>query len=179
MSYMIELPDRVQSGLRQIGGDLFTDAEVIERLLDRYSRVFESDESSTSASEVRRSQSRDVESARPDINKRAPRQRGIVVKIDGHRIAADTVRDLYEQVLRWLVESDQISRLRGIIPFETQVGVRYLITMGEPTHPNGKPFVVPVEYQGLRMESHKDYKNAFNHLTRFLSKAEIQFEYLG
>jgi hypothetical protein len=108
---------------------------------------------------------------------RAPRERGVQVELDGETITADSVRDLYDQVLRHLVRNGRLDSVRHILPFRTSAS-RYLIA-DRPLHPSGKSFVVPVEQRGLYMEAHKSYSTAVAQLASFLSKIGITLEYVS
>lgn len=112
-----------------------------------------------------------------DPQRRAPRERGARIMLDGEAIVAVSVSDLYEQALKVLVKKHR-DKLKGILPFGTSSN-RYLIAE-EPRHPSGKSFVVPVEHEGFYMEAHKDYKNAVAHLRRLAEeKIGVSFDYLG
>lgn len=114
------------------------------------------------------------QSGRPSIY-RVPRERGTVVQIGGHQIQAVSVRDLYEQALKFLVGSHRVE-LDRLLPFKTSQE-RYLLA-DKPIHPSGNPFVVPVEYHGYCMEAHKDYKNAVAHLGSLVEKLGLKLKYL-
>ena len=106
---------------------------------------------------------------------RVPRERGTVVQIGGHQIEAVSVRDLYEQALKFLVGSHRVD-LDRLLPFKTS-RERYLLA-DKAIHPSGNPFVVPVEYHGYYMEAHKDYKNAVAHLGSLVGKLGLKLKYL-
>jgi hypothetical protein len=115
-----------------------------------------------------------LQSARTPIS-RVPRERGAVVQIGGHQIPAVSVRDLYEQALKFLVGNHR-GDLDRLLPFKTS-HERYLLA-DKPIHPSGNPFVVPVEYRGYHMEAHKDYKNAVAHLALLVEKVGLKLRYL-
>jgi hypothetical protein len=98
------------------------------------------------------------------------------VRIGERRINAVSVRALYEEALRLLVENNA-SELKSVVPLRTSKE-RFLIAL-EPIHPTGNPFVVPVEYRGFYMEGHKDYKNAIAHLRILCGRLGLQLQYLG
>jgi hypothetical protein len=108
---------------------------------------------------------------------RTPRQRGVIVEIGGKRFNADSLADLYSQVLRFLDANGQLDKLKPYLPIVTSKK-RYLIA-AQPLHPNGKGFVRPVEYQGYFMESHKDYKNGIPILRRILDRFGLSLSYRG
>ena len=99
---------------------------------------------------------------------RAPRERGITIEIGGHVIRAISVKELYQETLKFLVEKGHSKRLKDFVPFSTS-SLRYLIA-DRPVHPNGNDFVVPIKSRGYFMEAHKSYKTAIEHLSRFLGK---------
>jgi hypothetical protein len=105
---------------------------------------------------------------------RAPRERGVVVQIGDRRFEAVSVRDLYTQALKFLVEHHR-PKLQQLLPLKTS-RQRYLIAL-KPIHPSGNPFVVPVEYRGVYMEAHKDYNNALGHLGLLSSRLGLTLAY--
>lgn len=111
------------------------------------------------------------------INGRVPRERGATVKLNSHVVHADSVRDLYEQTLQYLSNSDAWDRVVQLAPHKTS-SRRYLISKG-PIHPNGNPFVIPVQHRGLYMEAHKNYRTAISQLSRLLAKCGIECTYIG
>jgi len=106
---------------------------------------------------------------------RIPRERGAIVQIGDHQIQAVSVRDLYEQALKFLVGGRRVD-LRPLLPFRTS-RERYLLA-DKAVHPSGNPFVVPVEYHGYYMEAHKDYKNAVAHLGSLVERLGMELRYL-
>lgn len=150
----IELSAAVLRRLETLGGPLFTPSEVIERLLDQ---VAESATASSAAVPVQTAES---------SRSRAPRSRGVDLLIDGHRMSAVSVPDMYLQVLRWLVDGKRLEKVQASIPFRTSKQ-RYLIAKS-PKHPSGNDFVSEVKYKGYYMEAHKNYENALSGLKQFL-----------
>lgn len=112
----------------------------------------------------------------PSSDSRAPRERGARVKIGEETIEAVSVRDLYEQALRFFVENYK-SKLQTILPLRTS-RQRYLIAR-DPVHPGGNAFVVPVEVRGFHMEAHKDWKNGIEHLRALAGRLGVEIVYLG
>jgi hypothetical protein len=113
---------------------------------------------------------------RQDPIERIPRSRGAVVKIGSQHIQAASVRDLYEQALKYLVET-HAKALSEITPFSTS-RQRHLIAKGD-RHPTGHKFVVPVTYKGYYMEAHKDYRNGIRHLEQLAKRLKLDFKYDG
>ena len=178
MSPAIDLSERTYAKLRAMGGSLFTEAEVVDRLVEEHERCMEN----TSASGLSSVRS-DVSPATGgvsgvvNVRTREPRQRGATVEILGQRLVASSVGDLYEQAIRLLVDGGHMERLRTYVPFPSSPR-RYLIAKA-PTHQRGNRFVVPIDYAGLYMEAHKDYRTALKDLGRFLGKVGIGLTYLG
>lgn len=172
MPSTVHLPDDLFARLAALAHP-FVDkepADVIRRLLAEHDARSPKPVASTRAIET------PVETSRP-VSTRIPRERGARVEISGHVITADSVRDLYEQVLRYLAGNGTLERLKPLLPFKTS-SKRYLIAQ-KPVHPNGKSFVVPVEHRGLFMEAHKSYQTALAQLGHFLSKCGHTLRYLG
>jgi hypothetical protein len=177
--HAIQLSDETLDRLKALA-EPFVDREpedVIRRLLDSHEQKTRSLAQSSSPSPVGSvSDQSDAELVERSIQSRVPRERGAEVEIDKHRIEAVSVRDLYEQVLRLLIENHK-AQLTPLLPFKTS-GVRYLVAK-KPVHPSGRPFVVPVEYHDYFMEAHKDYKIAIEHLAKLAKKLALPFRYLG
>jgi len=111
-----------------------------------------------------------------DVNSRVPRERGARVRVGEREFTAASVRDLYEQVLKFLVSKHE-SAMTKLLPYRTSPR-RYLVAQSA-THPGGNPFVMPIEYHGYHMETHKDYKNGIAHLRQFLKRLGLDLQYLG
>ena len=114
-------------------------------------------------------------SERDKLSSRMPRQRGVVVEINGQRIEARSIPDFCDQILKYVVDTGLISKIK--LPFATSE-VRYFIAE-DPIHPNGKPFVLPMEYAGYYIEAHKSYKNAVNHARKLLASCGQTLKYIG
>jgi hypothetical protein len=141
--------------------------DVVRRLLDEHE--------GSNGKQGSASSFRPQESERASIS-RLPRERGIVVQIEGHQIRAVSVSDLYKQSLKLFVDRHK-SALEKFLPFSTS-DRRYLVAR-DAVHPGGNPFVVPVEYHGYHMEAHKDYKNAVEHLRKLAKSLGLETKYLG
>lgn len=171
MSRTITLPDDVYARLERLAQP-FVDkepADVIRRLLNGADAL------------SRNSKNGPVPSAEElgaaSLEARAPRERGAKVELDGKLLAADSVRDLYEQVLHALAKNGSWHKIKSLVPYRTS-SKRYLVAE-KPVHPNGNPFVVPVEFRGVYMEAHKDYPTAIRQLQRFLAKGNVMVRYIG
>lgn len=98
----------------------------------------------------------------------------LAVKIDGKIFSNETVRLLFNDVLEYLVKQNYILTLP--LPWGTS-RQRYIITNeNPPTHPNGRPFFYPVEFNGYTMESHYDRDRGMKVLNDLCKKLEIEFE---
>jgi hypothetical protein len=171
----IQLSDETLNRLKALA-EPFVDREpedVIRRLLDKHEQVRRNLAPSASLVGSLNDMADLVERS---TQSRVPRERGAKVEIDKQRIQAESVRDLYEQVLKLLVENYE-AQLIPLLPFKTS-GVRYLVAKN-PVHPSGRPFVIPVDYHDYYMEAHKDYKIAIEHLAKLSKKLALQFRYLG
>ncbi len=174
MTQVIRVPDRLFARLQSHGIPFVdTPADVIERLLDSYELSSHPD-TRTATVEIEERGGGALQTA-PErtTSERAPRERGVTVEIAGHTIEAVSVRDLYERALKLLVDNGYADRLNGVVPFRTSAE-RHLVS-ARPVHPNGREFVVPVQYGGFYMEAHKDYKNGINHLRRLVEKCGLSF----
>ena len=96
--------------------------------------------------------------------------------VAGRQLQATSVRHLYEEVLKILVEKYRVE-LDRLLPFSTS-RERYLVA-SKPINPTANSFVVPVKYHGYYMEAHKDYKNASSHLAPLVAKPGLEHRYLG
>lgn len=141
--------------------------DVIKRLLDR-------GELNTGAQVGEATRDRKRTERSP--TSRVPRERGARVQVGDQILEATSVRDLYEQALRFFVEHHK-SKLETVVPLRTSKE-RFLIAR-DPAHPGGNPFVVPVQFRGFHMEAHKDYKNAIEHLEKLGERLGLQVTYLG
>ena len=98
----------------------------------------------------------------------------LAVRIDGKAITNETVRLLFEDVLKYIVNAGHILTLP--LPWGTSKQ-RYIITNEIPaTHPNGRVFFYPVEFEGYTMESHYDRDRAMKVLGDLCDKLHIEFE---
>lgn len=108
---------------------------------------------------------------------RFPRSRGARVELAGDVIYVDSVRDLFERVLRFLVKNGKREAVVRLLPYKTS-SQRYLIA-DKPIHPNGNRFVVPVQHGALFAEAHKSYRTAVVQLQELLEKLGVSFRYLS
>lgn len=165
MRHQIMVSDETLTRLKSLA-EPFVDREpedVIRRILDQLDQKRHSVKNSPS-------------NADRSTSSRVPRERGARIKIGEKQIDAVSVRDLYRQALQFIVENHKLT-LQAILPLKTS-SERYLIAR-KPIHPGGNPFVVPIEFQDIYMEAHKDYKNAIGHLRILIERLGLSLVYLG
>jgi hypothetical protein len=149
----IEVSETAYARLLELGGGLFSLSEVVDRLLAR-----------GPLPTIQVTTARPPSAHDPATGQlhRSPRERGISIMFGDLRIDAVSVRDLFDKVLRWLVDEGGIKRVDAVLPLRTS-NKRYLLAR-KPVHPGGNDFVVPVTYKGYSMEAHKNYENALSGL---------------
>lgn len=172
----ILVTEDVHSRIRQLARFSGCDeGEVVRRLLENLGNADGSDESTSTARA--RNASGTADSGGRYLPGRAPRERGARIRIGSETFRVDSVRDMFETVLRFLGKNGDSDTLRSVLPFKTS-SQRYLIA-SQPVHPNGNPFFVPVHYGNVCMEAHKSYKTAVADLHDFLGQLKIPFEYIS
>ena len=167
MAPKIEVSQAAHDRLIELAGRLFSVSEAVDRLLDSVSGL------DAPPKPTERSAAAAPAPSNP-ASHRAPRERGIDVRIDGHRISAVTVPDLFLQFLTHAISKGLMARLDEALPYRTS-NQRYLIAKA-PIHPNGNPFVKPVEYKGYYMEAHKNYQNAMSGLMQLAKIGRFKIE---
>lgn len=175
MSPTIEVTERVRIRVRELAGPLFSDSDVIERLLN--GAPVATSAPRVSGATMSANLAGSPELRHRGLESRNPRERGAVVKLAGRTINAASVRDLFHQVLRLLVDEGLIAKIDPLLPVRTSAQ-RYLIAR-KPQHPTGNPFVAAASYKGYHMESHKNYRNAVGQLAQLAAKVGISFEYVA
>lgn len=113
-------------------------------------------------------------SYKKETQKTSKRKKGVTVLVEGLEYNAESVRDLYQQILEFLVDNGHIEKIQSNLPFATS-SKRYLLSK-QPYHPKGNSFLVPVEYNGYFMEAHKSYENALNSLQRLFSLCNLEIK---
>lgn len=174
----VEISNSLNDQLARIGGEMLDVQEVIERLVANWNTGLpgsHNPDSATKDQPIIREETRERFSTGP--SSRLPRERGVTVDLDGTRFVGSSVKDLYEQVLRLLVDEGVISRHSTLVPFKTS-NERYLISTS-PNHPNGNDFFIPISYGGFYMETHKSYQTALKQLRTLLAKMGIVMRYIG
>lgn len=172
MAPTIEVSSALLDRLESLAGPLFSPSDVIERLINQAQPNLDPGNFVASIGAPGRTHDMDGSGQPP----RAPRSRGAEIEINGQRMTAVSVPDMYLQVLKLLVDEKHIEKLDPRIPFKTS-NQRYLIAKS-PVHPNSNQFVKPVEYRGYFMEAHKNYENAMSGLSRFLRSVGIKIRYV-
>jgi len=107
---------------------------------------------------------------------RSPRERGVVVELDGHRISASTVPDLCTQVMEYIYSKGLWERFEALAPYKTS-SKRYLFSKTSK-HPQGNDFFVPLKYRNIFMEAHKNYETTITQLSRLMDQLDVKFEYV-
>lgn len=98
----------------------------------------------------------------------------LAVKIDGKIFHNDTLRQLFEDILKFIVEKSYILKLP--LPWGTSTK-RYIITNEDPPkHPSDRDFFYPIKYQGYTIESHYSRDRGLKVLSDLCEKLELDFE---
>jgi len=110
-----------------------------------------------------------------DLQKDTGRTYGrIAVRVDKKVISNNTVRLLFEDVLKYLVDEKLILKLP--LPWGSS-NKRYIVTNEKvPKHPNGREFFYPVRYLDYTMESHFARERGLKVLSDLFRKLEVDFE---
>jgi hypothetical protein len=137
-------------------------------LYERYSDVFDSIYDALVAAGT-------IDYSTADVVPSRGRSTGrLAVRLDNQVIANDTVRLLFDGVLRYIVDHGEATRIP--LPWGPSKA-RYLLTNETPpVHPNGRKFFYPVTYKGYTMESHYDRDRALKLLGGLCDRLEIAFE---
>lgn len=98
----------------------------------------------------------------------------LAVRIDKKIISNETVRLLFGDVLRFLVDQGMI--LSVPLPWGSSKN-RYIVTNETPpVHPSGRAFFYPISYNGYTIESHYARERALKVLSDLCKKLEVEFE---
>ena len=137
-------------------------------LYEKYSDVFDSIYDALKAAKV-------IEHSTSEAGSIRGRSRGrMAVKIAGKVFDGVMVMDVYEKVLKLIVEKNYIKKLP--LPWGV-TDTRYIITnQTPPVHPSGREFFAPVKYQHYAIETHYDRKRAIQVLHELCEKLELTFE---
>lgn len=97
----------------------------------------------------------------------------IAVQISGTLFVGETLRILFEKVLKHLVDTGLIAKLP--LPWG-ESKKRYVLTNLVPAmHPSGRPFFYPIEYRGYVMESHYSRSRGLAILQELCHELELVF----
>ena len=100
----------------------------------------------------------------------------LAVLVNGKAFSNDTLRLLFQDVLKYLVDEKLILKLP--LPWGTS-RQRYVITNdAKPIHPNGRDFFYPVTYSGYTIESHYSRERGLKVLEDLCKKLEVSFEFI-
>lgn len=98
----------------------------------------------------------------------------LAVRIDHKAMTGETVRLLFETILKYLVDHEYV--LKAALPWGSSK-TRYILTNeNPPMHPNGRPFFYPVSYKGYTIETHYARDRAMKVLNDLCMKLELDFE---
>lgn len=113
-----------------------------------------------------------------DLANNRGRQTGqLAVKIDGKLVTNSTVRLLFRDVLRMLVNDGYIEKLP--LPWGSS-DTRYTITNElPPVHPSGKNFFYPDTYLNYTIETHYARDRGIKVLSDLCVKLELSFEQIN
>jgi len=136
-------------------------------LYEKYSDVFDSIFDALLEANI-------IEYSTSDIPLRGRKTGKLAVRINKQVFEGNSVRELFEKILEYLVESNIVKK----IPLPWGEGkIRYIISNeAEPQHPNGRAFFLPVKYKGYSMETHYSRERALAVLDSLCNKLEIEYE---
>lgn len=98
----------------------------------------------------------------------------LAVRIDGKIFSDETIRLIFESILKFIVEQGHILKLP--LPWGTSTK-RYIITNEyPPKHPNGRDFFYPVKYQDYTIESHYSRDRGLKVLGDLCEKLKLDYE---
>ena len=98
----------------------------------------------------------------------------IAVKIENKVFSNETVRMLFEDVLKHIVDKQYV--LKMPLPWGFSNTRSVLTNENPPIHPNGKPFFYPITYKGYTIESHYARERSLRVLGYLCDKLELDFE---
>lgn len=183
MSRVIRISENTFQRLQRVAVPLEdTPASVIERLLDFYDSegefMVQRENNVACQSASARIERPPVTNEDNALKMRTPRQRGGIVRIGSKRFNASSVREFYEQTLRFLDSEGLLEKIKAHMPIRTS-DKRYLLA-NNPSHPTGDSFRAPAQYRGYFMESHKNWADGVDHLNKkMLVLVGLSAEYLG
>jgi hypothetical protein len=136
-------------------------------LYEKYSDVFDSIFDALQESNI-------IEFSTSEIPVRGRKTGRLAVKVNNQIFEGDSVKNLFKNILKYLVDTDLIKRT----PLPWGVGnTRFIVTNEDkPTHPNGRSFFVPETYNGYTIETHYARDRALVVLDALCKKLEIDYE---
>jgi hypothetical protein len=136
-------------------------------LYEKYSDVFDSMFDALQESNI-------LEYSTSDIPVKGRKLGRLAVKVNGKIFEADTVRNLFKNILINLVDEGILEKIPLPWGFGTS---RYIVTNAEePMHPNGRSFFYPESYKGYTIETHFARERALVVLNTLCKKLEIEYE---
>jgi len=137
-------------------------------LYEKYSDVFDSIYDALMATGTIDYSTSDTKKSKGRISGR------IAAKIENKIFSGSILRDLFEQVLRYIVNKGYIGRLP--LPWGTS-NQRYIITNArEAVHPTGRLFFNPVRYKEYSLETHYARDRGLQVLASLCEKLDLSFE---
>ncbi len=136
-------------------------------LYEKYSDVFDSIFDALQEENV-------IDDSTSDIPSKGRKTGRLAVKIDNRVFEGDMVRNLFRNILEYLVNKSLVENT----PLPWGVGnTRYIITNEfPPVHPNGKDFFYPETYNGYTIETHYARERALVVLDQLCKKLELDYE---
>lgn len=98
----------------------------------------------------------------------------LAVKLDGQVFARDTLRDLFKDILVYLVDNKYVLRIP--LPWGNTTKRFIISNQDPPVHPNDKPFFYPEQYKSYTMETHYARERGLKVLDDLCKKLELEFE---
>jgi len=98
----------------------------------------------------------------------------LAVKIKGQIFVRDTLRDLLNDILVYLVDNKYVMRIP--LPWGNTTKRFIISNQNPPIHPNGKPFFYPEQYKGYTIETHYARNRGLKVLDDLCKKLELDFE---
>jgi len=140
---------------------------IASALYDKYSDVFDA---IYEALLIEKKVDYDIKDVAESLSRESGR---IAVQINDTLLVGETLRILFEKVLKYLVDNSLISKLP--LPWG-KGGKRYVLTNLLPaTHPSGRTFFYPIEYHGYVMESHYSRSRGMAILEELCDQLELAF----
>jgi hypothetical protein len=142
--------------------------KIAQELYEKYSDVFDSIYDALQSSGTI-----DFSTSETDSNKGRASGK-IAIKIDGKIIEAETVRNLFKLILKYIVDNKVISKIP--LPWGNSSKRYILSNENPPIHPSGREFFYPEKYKGYTIETHYARERAISVVAALCDKFEIEFE---